>query len=152
MAYSPALESLRAGDVVTARPKPPIIRRLEEWFPVILYTGLIFTLSSIPTLAPPGGFVAEDKVCHLLEYMGWGLLVRRALDRGHVSRTGRPLKTVMTILLGGVMAVLDESFQRTVGRHYAVTDMMADWTGVFLAQPVYELLVARVRMARRLDV
>ena len=136
---------------MTSRPKPPVVRRLEEWFPVILYTGLIFTLSSIPTLAPPGGFAAEDKICHLGEYLGWGLLVRRALDRGHVSRTGRNFKTLATIAAGALLAFLDESFQRTVGRHYAVTDMMADWAGVVLAQPVYELLASRVRSARRLD-
>jgi len=124
-------------------------RGLEDWTPLVLYTALIVTLSSIPTLAPPGAGLVSDKACHLVEYAGWALLFRRALDRGRPVTSWRWLKIAITVILGACLAVADENFQRTVGRQYAVADMAADVLGVVLAQPVYEILSARVRTARR---
>jgi VanZ family protein len=124
-------------------------RRLEDWSPLFLYTALIVTLSSIPTLAPPTGGLVSDKAYHLVEYAGWAMLFRRALDRGRPVMSRRPLKIAVTVILGTLLAVADENFQRTVGRQYAVADMAADILGVVLAQPVYEILSARVRTARR---
>jgi VanZ family protein len=113
---------------------------LEAWSPVFLYTGLIFTLSSIPTLAPPGGVPVEDKIWHLLEYGGWALLVRRALDRPADRAGERWLKGALSVLLAAALSVADENFQRSVGRQYSTLDMAADAAGALLAQPLYELL------------
>lgn len=120
---------------------------LEAWSPVVLYTGLIFTLSSIPMLAPPGGVPVEDKIWHLAEYGGWGLLLRRAIDRRGDGGGARFVKALVTVLLAAGMAVADENFQRIVGRQYSLLDMAADGAGALAAQPVYELL--RRRGARR---
>lgn len=124
---------------------------LEAWIPVILCTGLIFTLSSIPTLAPPGGLPSEDKLWHFAEYGGWALLLRRALERSGDSGASRLAKGAVTVLLAAGVAVADENFQRTVGRQYAVLDMAADATGALLAQPVYEFLRRPPRAAARVD-
>lgn len=113
---------------------------LEAWLPVMLCTGLIFTLSSIPTLAPPGGLAGEDKLWHFAEYGGWALILRRALDRPGDRLATRLSKGAATVLLAAGVAVLDENFQRTVGRQYSVFDMAADATGALLAQPVFEFL------------
>jgi VanZ family protein len=128
---------------------PPWRRRLEDWSPVFLYTTLIATVSSIPMLAPPTAGFVGDKAYHVAEYAGWALLFRRALDRGQPVTSHRALKMVVTIVLGGLLAVADENFQRRVGRQYAVEDMAADLLGVVVALPVYELLSARVRKVRR---
>ena len=128
---------------------PGTIRRLEDWLPVLLYTTLMGTLSSIPTLAPPTAGLVTDKAWHLVEYAGWGLLFRRALDQGRPRVTRRWLKMALTLATGSALAVLDENFQRMVGRQYAVEDMVADAAGLLLSLPIYELLSTRVRTARR---
>ncbi len=110
--------------------------------PVILYTGLIFTLSSIPNLSVPGGFKASDKLVHVVEYFLWGVLLRRALDR--TIRAPGSLVSALAIVTGACLAFLDESFQRTVGRNYSYFDMAADVTGVVLAQIVYDIAARRV--------
>lgn len=109
---------------------------------VALYTALIFTLSSIPNLSPPGAAFGSDKLTHLVEYGIWGLLIRRALER--VIRPALPGRTkFLAVLSGAAVCYLDESFQRTVGRTFSYYDMAADVAGVFLAQFVYDVLVRR---------
>ena len=143
------------SDVIPRSPRdaaptaPGWRRRLEDWSPLLLYTALIGTLSSIPTLAPPTAGLVTDKAWHLAEYAGWALLFRRALDRARPVTSRRWMKMALTVGCGCLLAVIDENFQRQVGRHYAVADMAADLAGVIVAQPVYEVLSARVRTARR---
>lgn len=114
--------------------------------PVVLYTALIFAVSSIPDLSPPGDVPALDKLAHVGEYFFWGLLLRRAL--GRVIRAPAPFISAAAIVSGACLAYLDESFQRTVGRHYDLLDMAADVIGVVLAQIVTDILLRRVRLPR----
>jgi VanZ family protein len=109
--------------------------------PVVLYTALIFTLSSIPTLAPPAGVPGTDKLAHVAEYFFWGLLLRRAL--GRVIKAPQGFLSAAAILAGACLAYLDESFQRTVGRQYDLFDMAADAVGVVAAQIVIDILHRR---------
>ena len=109
-----------------------------------LYTALIFTLSSIPNLAPPGAGAGTDKLCHLVEYGGWGLLIRRALERV-IRPAPSGFNAVVAVVTGACLCYLDESFQRTVGRDFSLIDMLADLTGVLLAQVAYDLLARRTR-------
>jgi VanZ family protein len=131
-------------------------RLFEDWLPVLLYLALVFTLSSIPALAPPGGFEAPDKLWHVGEYAALGLLLRRALERGRPvaagpgTMRGRLMRALFVIVVGSLVAVLDENFQRLVGRQYSIGDMAADAIGVALSQPAYELLSARLRAAETL--
>ncbi len=118
-----------------------LFRLLETWVPVVLYTGLIFALSSIPNLAPPGNIKFEDKLAHIAEYFFWGLLLRRAL--GRVLKAPHSFIAAVAIVTGACLAYLDESYQRTVGRHYDVYDMAADATGVVMAQIVTDILLRR---------
>jgi VanZ family protein len=121
----------------------------EAWAPVILYTGLIFTLSSIPDLSVPGDFKMSDKIMHVTEYMVWGLLLRRALDR---AMTGSAVvKAFSTIVVGAALCYVDESFQKTVGRNYSYYDMAADVLGVSLAQLAYLLIRRRLLPGERAD-
>lgn len=110
--------------------------------PVILYTGLIFSLSSIPDLSVPGDLKVEDKVIHVVEYFFWGLLLRRGTDR---TVGGSGLRNAfVAVLAGAALAYADESFQRTVGRNYSYYDMAADVTGVILAQVAYGAVLMRL--------
>lgn len=104
------------------------------WLPVALYVTLIFMLSSRPSLRPPLRFQFSDKVLHLLEYAGLGLLVSRAL-RVSAPGLGPTTRTVIAIVGGMAIGASDEWFQSTVpGRDSSVFDFAADTVGVALAQ------------------
>lgn len=105
---------------------------LSAWLPVALYVALIFTLSSIPNLAPPGHIPNTDKLCHLLEYGTFGLLLSRAWRHIWGRRT---VAIVVGVLLAGAMtAAADEMYQGTVaGRQKDIHDWMADVTGLTVA-------------------
>ena len=124
------------------------IRRLEDWSPLVLFTGLVVAVSTIPTLTPPGEGPFSDKLWHVGEYAVWALLFRRAIDGSRGDAGGRPLKMAVTMVLGCLMAMADENIQRLVGRHYAIDDMLADAVGLALGLSIYELIAYRVRLAR----
>ena len=125
-------------------------RVFETWVPVLLYTALIFTLSSIPDLSAPTDLKFSDKIIHVGEYFIWGLLLRRALHR--VFPGSSLANALSTIVLGAALCYTDESFQRTVGRNYSYYDMTADVIGVSLAQIAYMFIQSRVMVGRRSEV
>jgi VanZ family protein len=99
-------------------------RRFALWAPVVVWAGVIFTLSSIPSLST--GLGAWDEVlrkgAHLTEYAILGALLLRAL--GGVAPA---------FLLGVAYAVTDEIHQHFVrGRHASPFDVAFDATGVAL--------------------
>jgi VanZ family protein len=113
---------------------------LRYWLPVLMYVGVILTLSAQPHLRSPFPFSFGDKISHTLEYFGLGMLLARAVRAG---RPAAPMRIVMTaIALGVIVGVGDEFFQSFVpGRKSDVYDVLADTTGVLLAQLVFRLAV-----------
>jgi len=97
----------------------------SAWIPVGFWILVIFTLSSIPDLAPPDvGLPLMDKLAHLGEYAVLGGLWARA--RG--ARTGIVLAT--GALFGAAVGGLDELYQSTVpGREVDGLDVVADTCG-----------------------
>src|SRR5262245_65127398 len=98
---------------------------------------MIFTLSAQPNLQVPFHFQNADKVVHMSEYCGLGLLVVRAL---------RTLPRLRSAVAAGLVAITigvgigsaDELFQSTVpGRDSDVFDLIADSIGTTVAQIVY---------------
>jgi VanZ family protein len=64
-------------------------RWLVAWLPVVLWTGVIFGLSSIPgTQLPPVDLPQADKLAHLLVYSVLGALVLRGVRRNGFKRGG----------------------------------------------------------------
>jgi len=121
-------------------------RLARFWLPVLLYLGVIFTLSAQPHLRAPIEFVNSDKLYHLAEYGGLGLLLARAL-RSTSAAPRRLRLALVAIGLGIVVGASDEWFQSTVpGRESTVYDAVADTLGVALAQWLYW---RRVRPAER---
>lgn len=107
------------------------------WLPVLAYLGVIFWLSSIPHLHPPVQFNGADKVCHVLEYGGLGVLLARALRRS--TGLSWPVAVIVaTIILGSLAGAADERSQLNVpGRVCDVYDWMADTVGVSLGSLIY---------------
>lgn len=116
-------------------------RFMWYWLPVLMYLTLIVTLSAQPSLKPPPQFELTDKFYHVLEYFGLGVLLARAFRAGR--RVASPMQTVAMVLTLGVMVgAADEIFQSFVpGRMSDIFDVLADATGVLLAQLVFLLVV-----------
>jgi VanZ family protein len=100
----------------------------SAWLPVATYAALIFTLSSIPTLSPPGDLAYSDKVAHFVEYAILGGLLARAWGRT-LEGGGKTRRIVLALALGATVGALDELFQGTVGRNCSIVDWGADITG-----------------------
>ncbi len=101
----------------------------SAWLPVATYAALIFTLSSISTLSPPGEFAYGDKVAHFVEYALLGGLLARAWGRTLVAG-GKARRIALALVLGATVGALDELFQGTVGRNRSLFDWSADTAGV----------------------
>lgn len=118
-----------------------------QWLPVLAYVALIFTLSAQPRLAPPLTFQNSDKIMHLLEYGGLGLLLARAIRRSWPWRTVASA-AFTTLGVGLAIAACDELFQSTVpGRDATVFDWYADGFGLVVSQ----LIVLTFGRYRRAD-
>ena len=110
---------------------------LTHGLPVLAYVALIFVISAQPNLKPPLQFDNSDKLYHLAEYGGLGLLLARA-----IRATGRFAHGVhaglAALCVGIVIATADEMFQSTVpGRIASGFDLMADTLGLIAAVLVY---------------
>ena len=110
---------------------------LRYWLPALFYVGVIFTLSAQPGLRAPLEFHNSDKLYHLLEYLGLGVLIARVLT--HAVPSPRPLPAaLLAIAIGVLIATCDEWFQSTVPRRQSsIYDGLADTLGLALGQLLY---------------
>jgi VanZ family protein len=107
---------------------------LRFWLPVLAYVSIIFALSAQQHLTPPLHFQNSDKVMHLLEYGGLGLLLSRAMRASLPGRTWL-VTALLTVGVGMAVGAGDEFFQSFVpGRESSVFDWFADSTGMLFAQ------------------
>ncbi|MGH3014241.1 MAG: VanZ family protein [Gaiellaceae bacterium] len=103
--------------------------RLNLWLPVVLWAGLIFALSAIPSLGTGLGTwdLVLRKLAHAAEFAVLGALLMRALQR-------EPL----AFLLGSLYAATDEVHQVFVsGREGSPLDWLVDAVGVALGVLLY---------------
>jgi VanZ family protein len=104
---------------------------------VFAYVGVILLVSARPNLKPPIEFFNADKVAHILEYAGLGVLLARAL-RAQLNQRYAFRAAVLALVLGMCVGAGDETFQRLIpGRDSSVFDLVADTIGLLLAQIVY---------------
>jgi VanZ family protein len=115
--------------------------RLRSWGPALLWAGIIFALSSQPTLPVSLGN-GRDKIAHFTAYAVLGLLIARALPpRGRL--------VWLAILLGSLYGASDEFHQHFVpGRSVDVFDWVADSLGAAAGTFIYRFWWGR-RQARR---
>jgi VanZ family protein len=110
---------------------------LQTWLPVIVWAGVIFAFSSVPSLSTELGTwdTILRKLAHLAEYAVLGVLLDRALRR----------QLVVAVALASLYAVTDEVHQLFVeGRHGSPIDAGIDTLGALLGV----LLWRRVQRAR----
>lgn len=116
-------------------------RRLLPWVPAVLWAGVIFWLSSRPSLpAPDVPYV--DKAAHFGAFALLGALLAFAADRSVTGSPRRPL--ALAAGLGVLYGALDEVHQMYVpGRSPDVLDWAADAAGVAAACVLYSLWRSR---------
>ena len=101
---------------------------------------IIATVSAQPNLRGPVEFNNSDKLYHLLEYGGLGLLLARAL-RASAPRWSSPVVALIAISLGILIGTADEFLQSFIpGRISSGFDLLADTVGLALAQVVFRIL------------
>jgi VanZ family protein len=109
---------------------------LRRWIPAVLWTAVLFALSSQPALPVDLGS-GLDKVAHFGAYAVLGVLLGHALH----ARSGGLL---LAILIGSTLGALDEVYQDTIpGRTTEVLDWVADTAGVITGVLVH-LFFARL--------
>ena len=110
---------------------------IRFWFPAVLYSGIIFYVSSIPNLKAPLSGLQFDKIYHCLEYTVFGYLIHRAI------RLTSP-NMVIKVSLAAVVAISffyglsDEWHQSFVlGRSSSLADAIADTIGGTMGALIY---------------
>ena len=102
---------------------------LKFWFPVILYSGIIFYASGVPNVRTPLSGIQFDKILHILVYIPFGFLVARGITSGKFMMS----RTMFWVLICGASFLYggsDEYHQSfVVGRDANIFDLLADTLG-----------------------
>lgn len=116
--------------------KPPSF--LRDQAPALLWMGLIFIASSIPSAEYSNlGLFRFDKLIHLVVYGVLGFLIHRALSRQTRFPSISRFAGIWTVLLCVLYGITDEFHQSFVpGREMSGYDMIANTAGAFLSMAV----------------
>lgn len=108
-----------------------MLKKIDH-FGLAAYCALIFWLSNQQSLTTPELFENQDKVHHLLAYMGMGLMSWRSFR--HWIRSPIIL-AIASIAFCSLYGITDEWHQTFIpGRNASVLDWVADSVGAMLAQ------------------
>jgi len=104
---------------------------LKYWLPVLIWAGVIFVLSSIPSLKTD---LEQDfllrKVAHMVEFAILALLLYRALNQEKMSFYR---KLVFSFIFALFYAFTDELHQcYVIGRHGSLIDVGIDSVGILI--------------------
>ena len=139
----------RSGGAGRVSPREKILRRLKFlkfWFPVFLYSGIIFYASSLPDVKPPLKIKNIDKAIHVLEYLPFGFLLARAFIQQRPAVKIWQVVTICSLLYG----ISDEYHQSFVpGREAGVSDVIADTIGGFLGVWIYLFRQKKIKIKQK---
>ena len=99
------------------------------WLPVLVYAGLIFYFSSLPTIPQPIlEIIPETFILHMIEYAILSILLFRALiNSNNVLRNNVAL---LAITIATLYGITDEIHQLFVpGRVFSHFDIIANFIG-----------------------
>jgi len=105
---------------------------IKYWLPIILWIGVIFTLSSIPDLKTD---LKQDfifrKIAHILEFAILTFLLFRALNQKKTN----PVKAVIFSFVFSLLYALSDEYHQTFveGREGALKDVGVDSIGILIA-------------------
>ncbi|MCA9399450.1 MAG: VanZ family protein [Candidatus Omnitrophica bacterium] len=111
---------------------------LRFWFPVILYSGIIFYVSGQPNVAISWDIPNIDKVVHAIEYAILGFLTTRAVFGTVPDGSNWRILYICGIFLAILYGLSDEYHQAFVpGRTSSAADFLADSLGAILGAWIY---------------
>ncbi len=115
------------------------MKLLKFWFPLIVYSGIIFAVSSVPNLSAPLSRYNFDKVIHMTEYSILAILWSRALKSAKPGLSGNMIWAVAVVFcfLYGASDEFHQSF--VPGRSCDPFDLLADTIGGFIGGWIYNL-------------
>jgi VanZ family protein len=118
---------------------PPDVLVGRYWLPVVAYLAIIQVLGMQKDLQVPMVIFNADKAVHTIEYGTLGFLLARALKATFGGFD--PVKIALVAWgMGVAVGSADEFIQKFVpGRTSSVNDLLADSTGILLAQFVFLL-------------
>ena len=107
--------------------------------PGIIWTIVIFVLSSIPSLSPPNlGIEWQDKIYHFIFYMAYAIFLARAFYFQNYSFKVKQKFWLHTLLFGVLYGISDEIHQYFVpGRYMEFADGLADSLGVIVGVTLF---------------
>jgi hypothetical protein len=102
---------------------------LKFWFPVIIYSGIIFCVSAIPNIRLPLNIWHFDKILHLVEFAPFGFLLARAFNAQQPNLSDWQLffLAISVILAYGLSDEIHQKF--VAGRDASLGDLIADVIG-----------------------
>lgn len=110
---------------------------IRLWLPVLLWCGVIFFFSSLPSTKTPYLIwwdVVIKKTAHVTEYAILFTLLFRALKQTFLDTYAIKNYKIVTAVLGTLYAMSDEYHQRfTYGRTSTIRDVLIDVGGILLA-------------------
>lgn len=115
------------------------------WFPVILYSGIIFCVSCVPNVKTPLQGIQFDKFLHILVYVPFGFLLARGVynAKGSVSRGMLLGVVVFGSFLYGISDEIHQSF--VPGRNADIIDTIADTIGGVAGGYIYLLFLQYIK-------
>ncbi len=124
----------------------------RHWLPTLAYMALIWTLSSIPKVAPLVVFRMQDKLAHLIEYGILGVLCCYSIARTW-PEWRKPAVFVLAAFAATLWGAIDEWHQSFVpNRNADVMDALADALGATIGSAIFfGVAAARQKYSERLS-
>ena len=113
------------------------MRILKFWFPVFLYSAIIFGVSALPNVKTPYSKFYFDKVLHMFLYMPFGFFLAKALNNS-LNPLSKKMLMAAVVVFSLAYGLSDEFHQSFVaGRSSSREDAVADMVGGFLGGLIY---------------
>ena len=110
---------------------------LKFWFPVFVYSAIIFGVSALPNVKTPLPEFSFDKVLHVILYLPFGFVLARALNNTQ-SHPSKRLLLAAVAVFSLAYGLSDEFHQSFVpGRSATLGDAFADTIGGYLGGLIY---------------
>lgn len=107
------------------------------WFPALVYAAFIFLLSSFSFSSGYAQDNLSDKIIHLTEYLGFGILLFYSLRKTFPEFT-LARYYFLVIIIAGLYGFFDEVHQLFVpNREFSIYDILADVAGSCLGVLIY---------------
>jgi VanZ family protein len=129
-----------------------LIYFMVYWFPILIYTLLIFIQSAYPSPQRIPEFLYRDKVLHFAAFAVLGALFFRAFMTLRI-KDRIYLVIILSILLSSLYGISDEIHQHYIPyRQSDPADAIADILGSVCGVLVYYLLDIKIRTRLKKDV